>query len=349
MSGQGHLRVGILLPCRNEERVIRRRIANLAQLHWPSDSGSNRVIVIDDHSTDATLELAREAMRHSSNDQFQMQVMCNEVRPGKNGAIEQGLLSLSGEVDLVFLTDADVLVEPGALLAVCAAFQSDELLGMACGSQVFVQVLDGTGACSGDLRSASAIWDRWTANVRRLESRFGKLFSVHGQWLAWRADLEISPKPGVAADDVDLMLQVRSGARPRVRMVPDARFYECKPAGGEAAESQGLRRARAWFQVFRPQSKPEGLRGLDRLQWFAYARVPAIFPWLCAGVILVGLLLVGKTLGWTFALGGLPLVVLLALTPFGREWLRTLRLIVQARRLERQEEMSEAWEMTREG
>ena len=40
---------------------------------------------------------------------------------------------------------------------------------------------------------AAAGWDRWTARARRLESRFGALFSVHGQLLAWRAELGLLP------------------------------------------------------------------------------------------------------------------------------------------------------------
>ena len=43
--------------------------------------------------------------------------------------------------------------------------------------------------------------------MRAFESRFGKLFSVHGQLMAWRSCLGILPTPGYAADDLDLMLQ----------------------------------------------------------------------------------------------------------------------------------------------
>lgn len=352
MSRDVALRVGILLPCRNEAAVIVRRLKNLALLEWPAGSSGHRVVVIDDHSEDATAELARQVAGEAIWDQVHVDVIASDGRPGKNGAIEAGLRALGEDVEFIVLTDADVLVDSKALLKLCEAFEADERLGMACGAQSFVQTLDPegrTGAGSrGDSRSTSRAWDTWTARVRRFESRFGKLFSVHGQWLAWQRDLGLRPAPRVAADDVDLMLQARASARPRVSLVRDAHFFECKPATSSDSESQGLRRARAWFQVFRSEDPPTGLHGIDRLQWLLYSRLPARFPWI---VLAFGIALVLGS-GWVFGLVGacatLALLLLLGLSPLGREWRRTFSLILRARRLEQREAMPEAWEMRRE-
>jgi cellulose synthase/poly-beta-1,6-N-acetylglucosamine synthase-like glycosyltransferase len=351
-SRQQQLCVGLLLPCRDEAAVIARRLANLALLAWPPCPRPHRLIVVDDHSQDGTAQGARAALEGLAFANVEVRVVPNCVRPGKNGAIIEGLAQLAQGVDLVVLTDADVLVEPGALLATCAAFAGDEGLGMACGTQVFTAELAHDGRCTapdgGAPRPVGEAWDHFTAAVRRLESRWGKLFSVHGQWLAWRADLDLCPRTGVAADDVDLMLQVRSGARGRVRMLPDARFYECKPRSSAAARAQGLRRARAWFQVFAKPSGAAGLRKWDRLQWWSYAHLPGLLPWLgLAAGLSAGLLA-----AWAFGLPGLALAlvalsVLLA-APTGRAWLRTLRLIAEARHLERLGALPEAWEMSRE-
>jgi len=344
------LRVGVLVPCRNEAAVVGRRLANLARLEWPPGE-AHRLIVVDDGSTDATAELARAGLAPFTSLGVAAEVAVNELRPGKNGAIETGLARLADSVDLVVLTDADVLVEPDALAALVRAFERDERLGMACGAQVFVQRLDPDGRCGGadgpPMARADEAWDRATALVRGLESRWGKLFSVHGQWLAWRVDLALAPAQGVAADDVDLMLRARASRRPRVERVPGARFHEEKPAAGAVGEAQGLRRARAWFQVFDGVERPP-LHGLDALQRALYANVPALLPWL----VLVLFVLLPLTAGWFFgALAGTALALALlavCLSPYGRQWVRTLRLIVQARRAERAGAMPEAWEMSRE-
>jgi len=344
-------RVGVLLPCRDEAAVVERRLANLAALEWPAGV-EHRLVVLDDHSCDDTARLARELLTTRPIAGVRAEVVPNLVRPGKNGAIEAGLAALEGEVDLVVLTDADVLVEPGALVALVRAFEREPELGMACGAQAFVHELDPSGSApSGVARGAgpaAAGWDRWTARARRLESRVGRLFSVHGQWLAWRAALDLRPRPGVAADDVDLRLQVAAGPCPRVRLVGAARFYETKPPPGAAAEAQALRRARAWFQVFDGRRRSPGRGWVDRLQWSAYAQLPGSLPEIVptgAALILLG---AGLALGAWAALVTLGLLAACAATPAGREARRTLRVILQARRLERAQAMPETWEMRRE-
>jgi len=83
--------------------------------------------------------------------------------------------------------------------------------------------------------------------VRAIESRFGLVFSVHGQLLAWRRDLALSPTAGIAADDLDLMLQVRARGL-RIEWVSAAQFVEVRAPRGKERELQALRRARAYVQ-----------------------------------------------------------------------------------------------------
>ncbi|MCB9913571.1 MAG: glycosyltransferase [Planctomycetes bacterium] len=205
------LRLGVLVPCRDEAAVVARKLADLAAQRWPACARPHRVVVVDDHSRDDTGARARGCAPALAAAGVELLVSASARRPGKNGALEHGL-ALLADVDLVVLTDADVLLGADALARLAEAFAADPRLGLACGEQVFVDDLDDLDAA----RPAAQGWDRWTARVRRLESRCGALFSVHGQLLAWRAELGLAPRAGVAADDVDLMLQARASARPRV-------------------------------------------------------------------------------------------------------------------------------------
>lgn len=346
-SPRDALRLGVLVPCRDEALVVARRIANLARLDWPS--GLHRLVVVDDGSVDGTLAHARRALAEV---EFPASVapeaVTNSGPAGKAGAIGTGLAVLTDSVDVVVLTDADVVFRENALVELADAFGADPALGMACGAQEFVRDLSGDGrplaADGASPRPAGGLYDRWTSWVRAWESRAGRLFSVHGQCLAWRTSLGIAPTPGVAADDLDLMLQVRA-AGAGVRLVPGARFLEVKTPPGPARESQALRRARAYFQCLaRPRPRPPG-GWTDALQWYFYRHAPGSAPL----VLVLGWLATVAVVSWgggvvaLLVLGALTVVALLSRP--GRGLVRLLSIIERARRSSAG--LEDRWEMPR--
>ena len=230
------MRLAVLIPCHNEAEVIARKLRNLALCEWPETDEPHLVVVIDDGSDDATAEVARAELavferKTSAGASVDARVIANDVRGGKTGAIEAGLRVVAGRCDLIVLTDADVVLGPAALLALARAFERDPRLAMATGTQRFVRSLcdDGTLRASGGgtLAAEPSFYDWAAAQVRRLESRFGLVFSVHGQLMAWRERLALVPTAGVAADDLDLMLQARAEGQ-RIEQVAGATFCEVR-------------------------------------------------------------------------------------------------------------------------
>lgn len=347
--------LGVLIPCRNEALVIERKLANLARAKWPPALRPHRLLVVDDGSEDATFELAqRIAARLFAGGEVEARCVRNAVRPGKNGALSQGLAELEREVELVVVTDADVLIDEWALVNLARAFEQDARLGMACGVQRFVPALRDDGSCEGPGGGppgvASAAWDRLTAGVRLVESLFGRLFSVHGQLLAWRASLALRPSQGVAADDLDLMLTLRE-RHPKVRVarVAGALFYERKTPPGADADAQALRRARAYLQLFREhRSPPAGI--LSRMQWYAYRAAPVVILasmpvyWIALAAFVVVL---ARHSGVLAVLVLVVEILLEAFTGAGREWYCLARTIVRARRTEARAALPERWETAR--
>ncbi len=350
------LRLGVVVPCRNEAQVVARRVANLAGLEWPD--GEHRVLVVDDQSDDDTLALAQGAIEQARfPPRVRAEAFFNAGRGGKAGAVQAALERLGCAVDVVLLTDADVVFAPATLGALVAAFAREPELGMACGEQTFVDRLATDGLAPGvggpAAPDAGGRYDHWTARVREFESLRGRLFSVHGQCLAWRRSLELTPTAGIAADDIDLMLQARA-AGARVRLVEGARFFEVKSARGGPREGQALRRAQAYFQVFQ-RSSASGPRALgsgpwNTLQWWAYRYLPAATPWLVLMLVLLSLtfLLLAAASGhlsWWFA-GGLILAgAALAFVPAVRDALRLLWVIQRAHRSSAA--LDDRWEMPR--
>lgn len=340
--------LGVVVPCRNEAAVIERKLRNLARAQWPQSARPHRIVVVDDGSEDDTAERAAAVPRGA--DTPVVDVVPNRGRPGKAGAINEGLARLEPLVDVVVLSDADVVVRPDALAALATAFATHPRLGMACGSQEFVVDLaeDGTprGADGGEPVPAAGRYDRWTALVRKLESRRGRLFSVHGQLLAWRADLGIRPTPGIAADDLDLMRQVRARGL-RVEKLDDASFLEVKTPPGADRRAQELRRARAYVQVVGLCRLPAGASWLDRAHFAAYRWMPLASPWLALVGAALAVLAAWLVAGGPGAAAAAVLVALTALSPPGRHLARLLAVIARAQRLESRQSLADRWEMAR--
>ncbi|MBI5434262.1 MAG: glycosyltransferase [Planctomycetes bacterium] len=363
--------LGMLVPCRDEARVIERKLANLARVDWPRAERPHRVVVVDDGSQDGTAAVAERAIARFflGRSDVEVRVVANTGAPGKASAIARGLAELGSDPELVVLTDADVILERAALVELADAFRREPRLGMACGAQRFVRELGDDGDAHASLADDSGLYDRWTAAVRRFESRSGRLFSVHGQMLAWRRALALAPTPGLAADDIELRMQARArGAR--IELVAAARFVEVKAPEGEGRRDQELRRARAYVQcVESPHVARLAARGgaLDRLHFACYRRVPLLAPWVVLAALVVAPLAAlavaatrpgGASAGaewaipeWagaaTLGAAVLGLELLLAISPLGRRLARLFAVIVRATRAERREPLSGTWRTAR--
>lgn len=114
------LSVSVLIPARNESAVIGQTLSNLLQ----QDYSPLEIIVLDDHSTDKTSELALEVGAGDS----RLRVINGEVLPqgwlGKNWACHQLAQAASGEI-LIF-TDADVIWNPGALSVLITLMEREQ-------------------------------------------------------------------------------------------------------------------------------------------------------------------------------------------------------------------------------
>ena len=154
---------------------------------------------------------------------------------------------------------------------------------------------------------------------------------MHGQLLAWRERLGLCPTAGLAADDVDLMFQVRAKGL-RIELLTGAAFLEVKPPPGAARDAWRQRRAQAWLAALHERSTPPGAPAFDRWQLAAYRRAHLVAS--PAVHLLVTLLLLGGcaaigALAWGaqgvslpgalagFGVGAL-LLALLASSPLGR-------------------------------
>jgi hopene-associated glycosyltransferase HpnB len=105
-------RVIAVVPARNESDVIDRAIQSLMRQEYPGDFG---ILVVDDHSDDATGEIAQDVAQRSDN-QVPVIVVSGGSLPsgwtGKLWALSQGVsraLDEAPDVDFFWFTDADIV------------------------------------------------------------------------------------------------------------------------------------------------------------------------------------------------------------------------------------------------
>jgi chlorobactene glucosyltransferase len=106
--------LSILIPARNEEATLGPCVRSLLAQEYP---GTLEILVLDDHSTDSTAQVAAELAAESNG---KVRVLSGGELllgwKGKPNALRQLAAAATGE--LLLLTDADCVFYPGALTAV---------------------------------------------------------------------------------------------------------------------------------------------------------------------------------------------------------------------------------------
>jgi 4,4'-diaponeurosporenoate glycosyltransferase len=103
--------VSVIIPARNEEGTLPALLASIAA----QETAPREVIVVDDHSSDATARVARDAGARV--------ITAAPLPPGwlgKPWACAQGAAAAGG--DLLLFLDADTALEPGGLAAILGAY-----------------------------------------------------------------------------------------------------------------------------------------------------------------------------------------------------------------------------------
>ena len=130
-TGTFRVFISVIIAARNEEHNIPGLIHSLRTLEYPT--GLFEVIIIDDHSTDQTLNLLREAQADFPNLVVRSLMIPAEEENGipayKKRAIESGIALARGS--LVVTTDADCRFNPLWLQRIASFYQQTDALCMA--------------------------------------------------------------------------------------------------------------------------------------------------------------------------------------------------------------------------
>jgi biofilm PGA synthesis N-glycosyltransferase PgaC len=182
-------RVTMLLPCHDEEVHIQESLDSCLQQDYPN----LEIVVVDDGSTDATVERVMPYVRSGS-----VRLVTKEVNEGKAMAINDALPAISGEI--VLILDADARPARNMLRYVMPHFEYPRVAAVTGNPRVAdrseflgkLQMLEFTSIVS-VLRRAQRIW--------------GRMLTVSGVVTAFRTSALVDVglfSPDMATEDIDM-------------------------------------------------------------------------------------------------------------------------------------------------
>jgi cellulose synthase/poly-beta-1,6-N-acetylglucosamine synthase-like glycosyltransferase len=316
----GH--VTVLIAAHNEEGQIASRIRNILDGQWSNDRLD--IWIGSDGSSDRTAEVAREAGGADG----RVHVIGFEQRRGKMAVLRDLVAASAGSAgadDVLILTDANTLFDPGAVVALMVGF-SDPAVGGVCGRLVFTQPSgDQAGSGAGDVnrRPGETGYWAWENTLKRNEALLDSCLGANGAIYAIRRELfwtEIPPNTIV--DDFVIGMKVREQVK---RMVYAGEAVAREPLP-PSDRDEWRRRVRIGAGVFQALVMCRRCL-LPRYGWFAWMFWShKVLRWFTPHLLLLLLgmtwwllaVRISEASGWSvgLAIGGLAHVVLLA-APFG--------------------------------
>ncbi len=267
--------ISLIVPAYNEEKTIKNTIQSLIELDYPN----YEIIVIDDGSTDKTLQ---EATKFSSS---KVKVI-HQQNQGKPNALNNGIKNSKGEI--IVTVDADTTLKKDALKKISARFAKNSQIGAVAGNvkvipeKSLLNIIQGTEYTIG------------INLLRKAQSMLGCVMIVPGPIAALKR--EAIKKVGFFSDDTfaedfDITMKILKQGY-KVEYEDKAISYTDAPKNIEDFMKQRRRWYRGMLQVLDKHrnlylSKKHGLFGMFGLPnlWF-----DTISPILNIALILVALI-----------------------------------------------------------
>jgi hypothetical protein len=178
-------RVTLVIPAYREREALRAKLAALDALDYPRER-LELIVTVDEDEALAALARATRPDAH---------VSFAAERAGKAAAMNRALREATG--DVVVMTDANNLLEPGSLRAAVRHFADSAVWGVA-----------------GRRGEHGSAYDRYEDLLRRLETRSGSTAAMSGELMAVRRERLVPFPSDVVNDDFWLLCRlVRQGGR----------------------------------------------------------------------------------------------------------------------------------------
>ena len=179
-------RVSVIIPARNEEETIGKKLQNSLQLKYPKDK--IEIIVVSDNSQDRT----EQVVKTFEKDGVRLIVLSEQI--GKTGAQNVGVEVSSGEI-LIF-SDANALYTPDAVRHLVNHFQNLEV-GCVSGELCYSNT---QGTVVG--REENFYWE-YEKFIKRQEDRVGSILGANGSIYAVRKSDYVPLEQDIISDFIE--------------------------------------------------------------------------------------------------------------------------------------------------
>ncbi|TKJ42139.1 hypothetical protein CEE37_00235 [candidate division LCP-89 bacterium B3_LCP] len=188
--------VTLVFSAFNEEDNIVKKLNNALEQEYPEDK--LYVIVVDDDSTDGTVQLIKELQS------ARITLLQQKDRKGKTAALNRAVEEAEGEV-LVF-TDANSMYLPDAVRKLVDAFDASDEIGVVCGEITYEKHPLAVS------EEESLYW-KLEILLKRAESNLGTMFGANGAIYAMLRKLYTPLDEDVISDFITPLLVLRRGKR----------------------------------------------------------------------------------------------------------------------------------------
>jgi cellulose synthase/poly-beta-1,6-N-acetylglucosamine synthase-like glycosyltransferase len=221
-----HPKLAIIVPCYNEEKIIKAKIENILSLNYPKD---RLQIMIASESNDSTNSIAA-AYKESG-----VELYIISPRAGKPTILFKTIPYARSEI--VVFSDANAMFAPDALLKIAENF-SDPTIGAVIGA------LNISNITQSSISRGEHLYKQYETLIRKANSRLGRVLNADGSIFALRKDL-YSPISAERGDDFELILRILLNGH-RCIFEPEAVSYE---EASITAKAEILRKIRmvSWF------------------------------------------------------------------------------------------------------
>jgi cellulose synthase/poly-beta-1,6-N-acetylglucosamine synthase-like glycosyltransferase len=223
----------IILPVKNEKRVVGRSLEALSQLNYPVDKFE--VVVVDDGSDDGTTDICRDFAASHGN----VKLLHRSFSEGKASALNHGLRNSSGEIVVIF--DADN-VPASDVLSLAAGYFEDSSVAAVQGR------IDSINHRENMLTQFIAYEDfLWCEAFLRGKDALGLFVHLRGCCEFVRRsvldDVGGSFDEGVLAEDIEISARFVEGNH-KIKYVSDIRVWQETPSNLKSFLKQRTR----WFR-----------------------------------------------------------------------------------------------------
>ena len=188
--------VTLIIPARNEEKIIAEKIRNCKSLHYPADR--LEVLILSDQSTDRTVHIVSEL----ADDQIKLLELTK--RHGKTAAQNKAAEWAGGKI-LVF-SDANAMYEPDALEQLVKHFE-DPTVGCVCGELCYSNSADST------VGKEEGLYWQYEKFIKRHEDRFFSIIGANGSIYAIRKSNYVPLDENVISDFIEPLEIVHDGKK----------------------------------------------------------------------------------------------------------------------------------------